>query len=293
VEAGVQSGQTIELFGRSTTRSRLGAPNSENQREVFVVMDNTLSFAARNVQIAGMLFGKIKYSIPGLVLGFILIITTSVSVYADTQYVSDKLIITMREGAGGEYTIIKSLKSGTPVEVLEETGAYYKVQTKDGKEGWALKQYITADIPKTIIISGLRKEIEKLKDGIEKLNRERDALKKDFTSEKSLSTSAVKKLEKRMNAKNDQIYSLTRQLKVMANKYNKLVVDSGDVAKIVSERDMLNEENTRLSTEKNELLQEKKRLFKTNVIYWFLAGGGVFFFGWIIGQFSRTKRRRY
>ena len=293
MEAGVQSGQTIELSGRPTTRSRLGAPNSENQREVFVVMDNTLSFAARNVQIAGMLFGKIKYSIPGLVLGFILIITTSVSVYADTQYVSDKLIITMREGAGGEYTIIKSLKTGTPVEVLEETGAYYKVQTKDGKEGWALKQYITADIPKTIIISGLKKEIEKLKDGIEKLNRERDALKKDFTSEKSLSTSAVKKLEKRMNEKNDQIYSLTTQLKVMANKYNKLVVDSGDVAKIVSERDMLNEENTRLSTEKNELLQENKRLFKTNVIYWFLAGGGVFFFGWIIGQFSRTKRRRY
>ena len=96
-----------------------------------------------------------------------------------------------------------------------------------------------------------------------------------------------------IHEKNDQIYSLTRQLKVMANKYNKLVVDSGDVAKIVSERDMLNEENTRLSTEKNELLQEKKRLFKTNVIYWFLAGGGVFFFGWIVGQFSRTKRRRY
>lgn len=293
MEAGVQSGQTIELSGLPAARSRLGAPNSENQREVFVVMDNTLSFAARNVQITGMLFGKIKYSIPGLVLGFILIITTSVSVYADTQYVSDKLIITMREGAGGEYKIIKSLKTGTPVEVLEETGAYYKVQTKDGKEGWVLKQYMTADIPKTLIISGLRKEIEKLKDGIEKLNRERDALKKDIKSEKSLSTSAVKKLEKRMNAKNDQIYSLTRQLKVMANKYNKLVVDSGDVAKIVSERDMLNEENTRLSTEKNELLQEKKRLFKTNVIYWFLAGGGVFFFGWIIGQFSRTRRRRY
>jgi SH3 domain protein len=293
VEAGVQSGQTIEHSGLPAARPRPGAPNSTNQREVFVVMDNTLSFAARNVQIAGMLFGKIKYSIPGLVLGFILIITTSVSVYADTQYVSDKLIITMREGAGGEYKIIKSLKTGTPVEVLEETGAYYKVQTKDGKEGWVLKQYMTADIPKTLIISGLRKEIEKLKDGIEKLNMERDAIKKDLTSEKSLSTSAVKKLEKRMNAKNDQIYSLTRQLKVMANKYNKLVVDSGDVAKIVSERDMLNEENTRLSTEKNELLQEKKRLFKTNVIYWFLAGGGVFFFGWIIGQFSRTRRRRY
>jgi SH3 domain protein len=227
-----------------------------------------------------------------LVLSFILI-TTSVSVYADTQYVSDKLIITMRRGAGGEYKVIKSLKTGTPVEVLEETGEYYKVQTKDGKEGWVRKQYIVADIPKTIIISGLKEEIGKLRGGMEKLKRERDALKKDLKSEKSLRTSAVKELEKSLNEKNDQIYSITKQLKEMTNKYNKLVEDSGDVVKVVSERDMLNEENTRLSTEKNDLLQENKRLFKRNVIYGFLAGGGVFFFGWIAGQFSRTKRRRY
>jgi SH3 domain protein len=227
-----------------------------------------------------------------LVLGFILI-TTSVSAYADTQYVSDKLIITMRTGAGGDYKIIKSLKAGTLVEVLKETGEYYKVQTKDGKEGWVLKQYITTDIPKTITISELKKEIEKLKDGIEKLKRERDALKKDFKSEKSLRTSAVKELENVLNEKNGRIYSMTKQLKKMTNKYNKFVKDSGNVVKIVSERNTLNEENTRLSTEKNELLQKNKRLFRRNVIYWFLAGGGVFFFGWIAGQLSRTRRRRY
>jgi len=227
-----------------------------------------------------------------LVLGFILI-TTSVSVYADTQYVSDKLIIVLRTGAGSEFKIIKSLKTGTPVEVLEETGEYYKVQTKDDKEGWVLKQYITTNIPKTIIIAGLKKEIEELKDGIENLNRERDALKKDFKSEKSLRTSTVKELEKSLNEKNDRIYSITTQLKEKTSKYNKLVKDSGDVARIVSERDMLNEKNTQLSTEKNELLQENKRIFKRKAIYWFLAGGGVFFFGWIVGQFSRTKRRRY
>src|SRR3990172_388636 len=125
----------------------------------------------------------------------LILVTTAVSVYADTRYVSDELIITMRAGAGVDYRIIRSLKAETPLEVLEETGEYYRVQTKDGKEGWVLKQYITADIPKTIIIAGLRKEIEKLKGDMEKLDREREAIKKDFASEKGLRTSAVKELE--------------------------------------------------------------------------------------------------
>jgi len=223
----------------------------------------------------------------------LILVTTAVSVYADTRYVSDELIITMRAGAGVDYRIIRSLKAETPLEVLEETGEYYRVQTKDGKEGWVLKQYITADIPKTIIIAGLRKEIEKLKGDMEKLDREREAIKKDFASEKGLRTSAVKELEKSLNEKDGQISRLTRELKELTDKHNKLVEDSGDVVKTISERDTLKEENTRLGAEKNELLQRNKRLFRRSAIYWFLAGGGVLFIGWIAGQFSRRKRSRF
>jgi len=223
----------------------------------------------------------------------LILVTTAVSVYADTRYVSDELIITMRVGAGVDYRIIRSLKAETPLEVLEETGEYYRVQTKDGKEGWVLKQYITADIPKTIIIAGLRKEIEKLKGDMEKLDREREAIKKDFASEKGLRTSAVKELEKSLNEKDGQISRLTRELKELTDKHNKLVEDSGDVVKTISERDTLKEENTRLGAEKNELLQRNKRLFRRSAIYWFLAGGGVLFIGWIAGQFSRRKRSRF
>ena len=223
----------------------------------------------------------------------LILVTTAVSVYADTRYVSDELIITMRAGARVDYRIIRSLKAETPLEVLEETGEYYRVQTKDGKEGWVLKQYITADIPKTIIIAGLRKEIEKLKGDMEKLDREREAIKKDFASEKGLRTSAVKELEKSLNEKDGQISRLTRELKELTDKHNKLVEDSGDVVKTISERDTLKEENTRLGAEKNELLQRNKRLFRRSAIYWFLAGGGVLFIGWIAGQFSRRKRSRF
>ncbi|MFQ5900098.1 MAG: TIGR04211 family SH3 domain-containing protein [Thermodesulfobacteriota bacterium] len=224
-----------------------------------------------------------------LILGFILI-NTAVFVYADTQYISDKLIVTMRQGMGNEYKIVKMLKTGTTVEVIEETDKYYKVQTEDGQEGWVLKQYITTDIPKPIIISGFKKEIEKLKNALETLNKKRDALKKELTSSKSIHKGKIKKLEKSINKKNDEINSLTKQLQKMTYKYNKLVENSGNVTKIISECNMLNEENSKLRTENSSLLQENKRLSKRETILWFLAGGGVFLFGWIAGKLSRKRK---
>ena len=69
-------------------------------------------------------------------------------VCAETQYVSDQLIITLREGKGNEYKIIKTLKAGTPLEIIEENERYLKVRTESGSEGWVLKQYVTEETPK-------------------------------------------------------------------------------------------------------------------------------------------------
>ncbi len=56
-------------------------------------------------------------------------------VHAEMWYVSDNMIITMRSGMGKDYRIIKNLKTGTPLEVIEESEEYMKVRTKDGEEG--------------------------------------------------------------------------------------------------------------------------------------------------------------
>lgn len=227
-----------------------------------------------------------------LVTGLILIMTAAY-VHGATQYVSDNLIITVRSGMGEEFRILKTLKTGTPVEVLEESSKYYKVRTTDGTEGWALKQYITTDTPKTTIISGLRREIEKLRNNIGKLEGEREALKKDLKSEKGLRDSDVKELEKTLKEKNDRINGLSKELQEATGKYDRLVADSGDVIKIAKERDTLSKENARLDAENSELLKKNDRLLKKNMIYWFLAGGGVFLFGWIAGQISKKKKRTY
>jgi len=77
----------------------------------------------------------------------------------------------------------------------------------------------------------------------------------------------------------------------MINKYNKLAEASGDVVNIVSERDNLNEENTKLGSENNDLLKKNERLSDRKSILWFMAGAVVFFFGWIAGKLSRKRKR--
>ena len=73
------------------------------------------------------------------------------------RYVSDELVIMMRSGQGEQYKIIKMLKAGTPLEVLEEGDAYLQVRAPDGTEGYVLKQFTSTDTPKPIIIARLQK----------------------------------------------------------------------------------------------------------------------------------------
>lgn len=227
-----------------------------------------------------------------LILGLALILV-SVPAHAATQYVSDQLIITMRSGAGNQYKVIKTLKTSTPVEVIEETEEHYKVRTEDGTEGWVRKQYITPETPKPVVISRLRVQIQRLESSVERLRGARDAVKEDLASEKALHADEVRELKAELKKKDGRISALTKELQETADKYDRLAEDSANVVEVVEERDRLKEENTRLKAEKEDLLKENSRLFRRNVIYWFLAGGGVFFVGWLIGQISRKRKKTF
>ncbi|MCK5097650.1 MAG: SH3 domain-containing protein, partial [Desulfobacteraceae bacterium] len=63
------------------------------------------------------------------------IIISSGFCYAESKYVTDITKITMRSAPDAEHKIISMLKSGTVIHVLEQSGAWSKVRTKNGKEG--------------------------------------------------------------------------------------------------------------------------------------------------------------
>ena len=212
------------------------------------------------------------------------------SVCAETQYVSDQLVITMREGQGNQYTIIKMLKAGTPLEIIEESDQYLKVRTESGSEGWVLKQYVTSEIPKPEIIAGLKKTIDRLNTKIEQYIKDKESLQDELKTAKSDHTKKIRDLQQTLSSSRGMAEQASGDLKEITEKYNALLRDSKDVVLLVKERDNIKASNSELQAKTERLQQENDKLRRSQMIWWFAAGGGVFFVGWIVGKVSRQKR---
>ncbi len=219
--------------------------------------------------------------------------------HADTQYVTDMLVLSLREGPGNEHNTIRTLQTNAPVEVLEEQEGFLKVRTEQGEEGWVLKQYITSETPKPIIIAGLNKEIERLKARLEQFKKSRESLKEKWESDKGDQVERAKALEADLAKYKEAASKNAKKLKEVSEKYDRFLSQSKDVVALVAERDSLLTTNNELKAASNslranieQLQQENSRLFRNKILKWFLAGSGVFFVGLIIGKVSR-KRKRY
>jgi SH3 domain protein len=211
-------------------------------------------------------------------------------VYAEKRYVTDQLVITLREGKGNEYKIIKTLKTGTHLEILEESEQHFKVRTDAGIEGWVLKQYVTKKIPKPEIIAGLENKVEQLSTEVAQYKKDNESLQDELKTAKSDYNSKMKDLQQNVSSSRGKAEQTDRALKEMSEKYNTLFEQSKDVVNLIKEHDSLKASYSSLQTKTEQLREANEELKQSQMIWWFVAGGGVLFVGWIIGKMSRQKR---
>ena len=230
-------------------------------------------------------------------LHFILVMLASYVIVppaaAETRYVGDQLVITLRQGKSKQHKILKTIKTGTPLELLEEGDPYLKVRTNDGVEGYVLRQYISADPPKTqrieeleLLNSSLQKKIRSLEEARSNLEMQLQTTEGNFEEKFASLTSKSADLEQNL----EQALSNER---IMAEKYETLLSQAENVVEIAAEREQLLQKNNKLEAEVRTLLTNNDKLADSRMIKWFLAGGGVFLFGWVIGKISRKKRSRF
>jgi len=223
-------------------------------------------------------------------LASLLIIQTAA---ADTRYVGDQLIITLRQGKSTQHKILKTLKTGTPLEILEEGESYFKVRTSDGVEGYVLRQYISSNPPMSqrveeleMLNNSLQNKIKALEEAKNNLARQlkttEEGYKQEFSSISSSSAELEQQLELALNNE-----------RVLSEKYETLLAQAENVVEIAAERDRLQQQNKKLAADMAALTKKTDKLADSRMIKWFLAGGGVFFFGWIAGKISRKKRSRF
>jgi SH3 domain protein len=230
------------------------------------------------------------------ILFILLLLTSYVTVppaTADTRYVGDQLIITLRQGKSTQHKILKTVETGTPLEVLEEDESYYKVRTTDGVEGYVLRQYISSSPPKALRIeelemlnNSLQQKINNLVEANNNLEMQLDSFQGKYNEEFSVIS------EKSVDLAQNLEQALINE-RIMSEKYETLLTQTENVVEIAAERDQLLQQNKKLEADLTAILQKNDTLADSRMIKWFLAGGGVFFFGWVIGKISKKKRSRF
>jgi len=186
---------------------------------------------------------------------------------AETRYVSDNLEITMRSGKGTSYGITRMLRSGTPVDVLEEdkeTG-YTNVRTKGGKEGWVLSRFLMKGQAARDRLAAAEKSLAEL----ELENRKMETSMAALTEEKMA-------LEKELAALEGQSRNVSQELsEIKRTASSALAIDS--------ENKDLKGRVVSLERQLQTLQQENEGLRDRTARDWFMVGAGVVLLGIIVG----------
>lgn len=221
------------------------------------------------------------------------LLLTVAAATAETRYVNDQLIIDLRAEPNTSSMVITTLKTDAPLEVLADNGRFLKVRTEGGEVGYVLSQYVTSSLPKSVQLSHLAKERDELQGKLKRLAEEQGKTSSQLEQARQQQEELSRELQAKLTAAEQELDSTRHQLSAANAKYEALKKDSGDVGAVVEERDRLQKENDRLNAEISSLREENSSLLRSGMIQWFLAGGGVFFLGWVIGKISRKKRRGF
>lgn len=205
-----------------------------------------------------------------------------VSANAETRYVSDQIAVTLRRGPGTEYKILKSLPTGVALEFLEEEEKYLKVRTKDGSEGYVLKQYISAQLPKAYVIARLQKQLDQLQQRMADMAKGAEA----WNGEKSELQRQLADVQEALKSEKGKLSRLTKQHQTLQD-------GAKNVTDLLNERDQLKAENEKYVADLAQLRQDNDAILRKAIVKWFLAGAGVLFAGWLMGKRSRVRKRSF
>jgi len=220
-----------------------------------------------------MLDGKGKLS--SLVCVLIFMTLASQVAYAKTQYVTDILYITLRTGPGDSFKVLRVMKTATKLEVIEENeDGYSLVRTEAGEEGWARTKYLVDDPVASI-------KLTQSNDALTNMTKNNESLKKENADFRK----KVKELEKdrkRLESTNTNLINENKKMKKISAKPIALAKENDELKS-------LNEAN---ESQIAQLSKENKEYKENTGRNWFLAGGGVLFFGIILGLVLPSIRWR-
>jgi SH3 domain protein len=185
--------------------------------------------------------------------------------------------VPLRRGPSTGHKIIHSgLPAGTALEILGEdkNAGFTQVRTPNGTEGWVPTQYLTKEpIARDRLAAANRR--------IEQLEAELKSLKESYQETRGARTTA--------ESRNSELEKQTKQLQAELAELRR--VSANSIAHY-EENKALKAENTELRAKTTELAARVQQLERSELLRFFLYGGGLVIVGLIIGAAIKSRPRR-
>ncbi len=196
------------------------------------------------------------------------------SVFAETKYVVDQIVITLRSGQSNQHQILRTLPSGTKMDVLETSDNYSQVRLADGTEGWVLNQYLTSTPIAKHQLASIQKKLAELDAENVRLKRELASINSE-KSDIGEQYATLKKADEKLNEELDRLRSVAAKPLQLKNENTRL------------KKALLDIEN------EHELVQQENQMLRDSADReWFLTGAGVIILGIILGLIAPSLRPR-
>ncbi len=174
------------------------------------------------------------------------LIWLSLSSFAATKYVSDVLYIPLKTQDENQGAVIRHLKSGTVVSVLDEdpTGNFLKVRVQDDTKsiGWVKARYLV-DEPIA------KMELKRLKDTLKSVESKQEPL-----------TATMLKLKKQLEQLNHEKSTLEHQKKALEQKLEDIKKAAADTLGVYRQNEILKKTEQQLALRLKNIEKENSTL---------------------------------
>jgi SH3 domain protein len=190
-------------------------------------------------------------------------------------YISDIQFVAIREGLDNNTRAVeRGLKSGTPLEVLEQSEGYTKVRTPNGNEGWVADYFLSDNIITRDQLDAMQTELDKSA-----------ASREEIAKSLSLSQGKIQELNNLNNTLKEENNTLKQQLQEAVNLTKKAQV-------IVSQNNDASYQLESLKQQADAAIAQSEKLQDTTQQQWFVIGAATLFGGLLLGTLLPMLRRK-
>ena len=216
-----------------------------------------------------------------LMLGSLLLLSSPVPGEAagETRYISDKIRIYARAGAGTEFKLIAPLITGDQVTLLgEKKDDWVHIGYGKNRQGWIQERFLTAVEPSAKRLARASAKVKQLEQS---------------TKAKIISlTETNKEYRKGNTGLLREVKELRSKLQKVEKNYKTLHEESATFLELQTKHKSLLSENQARQEREATILTESELLKTAYRIKWFLSGSGVLLIGFFIGLLMQVFRYR-